>query len=86
MLNPRGAVRTLGEWLQYVPRNKIFAFGGDCLFYDGVVGHLELARRGVAEVLAEMVDCGVMSLKNAKETARMMFYDNPQEFYGMGNA
>lgn len=86
MLNPRGAVRALGEWLQYVPRNKIFAFGGDCLFYDGVVGHLELACRGVAEVLAEMVDCGVMSMKKAKETARMMFYDNPREFYGMGDA
>lgn len=83
ILSPVAAQRALDEWLQLVPRNKIFAFGGDCLFFDGVVGHLELARSCVAGVLSHMVEDGMMSMTEAKRTARMLFYDNPKEFYRM---
>ena len=83
ILSPVSAQRALCEWLQLVPRNKIFAFGGDCLFFDGVVGHLELARSCVAGVLSHMVEDGTMSMTEAKRTARMLFYDNPKGFYRM---
>lgn len=83
ILSPVAAQRALGEWLQLIPRNKIFAFGGDCGFFDGVVGHLELARNCVADVLSQMVDNSVMPMNEARRTARMLFYENPKEFYCM---
>jgi len=83
ILSPVTARRALGEWLQTVPLNKIFAFGGDCLFYDGVVGHLKLARRCVTDALSEMVSDGHMTIKEAQQTARMLFYENPKEYYNM---
>ena len=83
ILAPAAARRALCDWLEQVPRNKIFAFGGDCLFFDGVAGHLELARTNVARALTEAVESGVMPLSDAKRTARMLFYENPKAFYGL---
>lgn len=83
ILSPVAARRALGEWLQLVPLNKIFAFGGDCLFFDGVVGHLELARRDVAAALAEQAEAGIFSPARAKEVARLLFYENPKACYRM---
>ena len=82
-LAPLPAQRALKEYLTLMPVNKIFAFGGDCLFYDGVVGHIELARRSAARVLAELVEDGVFTLERAKWIGRRIFYDNEKEFYGM---
>ncbi len=83
ILSPVATIRALEEWLLCVPVNKIFAFGGDCLFFDGVIGHLELALRGVARALATHVDAGTIEIERAKEIGRMLFYDNPAQCYGM---
>lgn len=83
MLSPVAATRALYEWLNAVPVNKIFAFGGDCRFFDGVVGHLELARRGVARVLSRCVADGLFGASTALEVGRMLFYDNPRAFYAL---
>lgn len=83
ILSPMMARRALVEWIATVPLNKIFAFGGDCLFYDGVVGHLALAKQNVSEALGYLVEDGAISEKSALTAARRMFYENPKEFYGM---
>lgn len=83
ILSPLPARRALKEYLTLMPVNKIFAFGGDCLFYDGVAGHIELARRSAAYVLAELVEEGVFTLERAKWAGRRIFYENQKEFYGM---
>lgn len=83
MLSPVASTRTLYEWLQMIPVNKIFAFGGDCRFFDGVVGHLEIARRNVAKVLAQCVVDGLFSTASAIEIGHMLFYDNARAFYDM---
>lgn len=83
ILSPLMMKNALKEGLSTVPFNKFFAFGGDCLFYDGVVGHLIIAKQNVAEALGEFVEDGLMTCKRAETIARMLFYDNPKSFYGM---
>lgn len=83
ILSPIVTQNTLHEWIQQVPLNKIFAFGGDCLFYDGVVGHLELAKRCVANVLTAKVQEGFWVWKEAEKAAQMLFYLNPKKCYQM---
>lgn len=80
ILSPVATRAALGEWLRLMPANKIFGFGGDCLFFDGTVGHLELARRNIAHVLGSEVEGG-MSMARAARLGRMLMYDNPKEFY-----
>lgn len=81
MLSPKAARDSLYEWMYTVPLNKVFAFGGDCEYYDGVAGHLELAKRNVAAVLSTCVGDGVFSVSEARKIARKLFYENAKEFY-----
>lgn len=81
MLSPLTTINTLKEWLYTIPINKIFAFGGDCRFFDGTIGHLELARRNVSRVLADCVHDGLFPYKRAVQIARSLFFDNPRDFY-----
>ncbi len=86
IISPEAARRSLAEWLDSVPANKISAFGGDYCFVDGVYGHQELARRNVAAVLAGKVAEGSMDIDRAMEVARWLFVDNPQRIFRLGRA
>ena len=81
ILTPMLARNMLMEWITAVPSNKIFAFGGDVLFYDGVIGHLEITKENVARALGTLAEEGYMSLERAEQIARWLFYDNPKNFY-----
>ena len=82
IISPRMTVNMLDEWMDFVPMNRIFAFGGDYgAPVEKVVGHLWLARDDVAQVLARRVRRGEMTEDRALEIARMWFYDNPREAY-----
>jgi predicted TIM-barrel fold metal-dependent hydrolase len=83
LMSPEGARRALSEWLDLVPVTKIFAFGGDFRDVEHIPGHLELARTGVARVLADKVTEGRMAEKDAVKVARLLFYENPKKFYGL---
>ncbi|NLG25885.1 MAG: amidohydrolase family protein [Clostridiales bacterium] len=83
MISPIASRDALAEWLSAVPATKIFAFGGDCLFFDGTAGHLELARRNVAASLARLINEGALSDSRARRIGEMLFYDNPKSFYQM---
>jgi hypothetical protein len=81
LMGPAVARRALDQWLDAVPANKIFAFGGDFQVVEQVYGHLELARANVAEVLADKVARGRMNAREAIRVARMLFRDNPRAWY-----
>ena len=52
-ISPRMARSALGEWLEYVPHNKIIAYGGDSAYwFEHSVGDLVLTRMTLATVLA----------------------------------
>ncbi len=72
----------LDEYLDLVPVNKIFAFGGDYHRpVEKVYGHLTLARQNIAWVLARRIEAGVMTEDQALAVARKWFWDNPIECY-----
>lgn len=51
-----------------------------------VYGHLQLARRNIAVVLAEAIEEGLLTEEMALDVARALLYDNPQRLYGVGCA
>lgn len=82
IISPYAVRDALYEMLETVPWNKIFAFGGDYLFYDGVVGHVELARRNVAMVLAKKVDEGELTLGLAEKILAGLLHENAEKIFG----
>ncbi len=83
IISPSVCVRTLVEWLDSVPYNKISAFGGDYCFLDAVAGHQFLARENVSKALAVKVEDGCFSVTKAKEIGRALFFDNPNRIFNL---
>lgn len=82
IISPRMTVSLLDEWLDLVPAHKIMGFGGDYHTpVEKVYGHLTLARRNLARVLAGRVADGLMTEQRALSVARKMLFDNPRELY-----
>lgn len=84
IISPATTVQMLDEWLDYVPSNKLFAFGGDLHLVESVYGHLEIARDNLARALAAKVDRGDFDLATALEVARRMLLDNPDQVFRLG--
>lgn len=74
----------LSEWIDLIPVTKIIGFGGDySIPVEKIYGHLVMAREDIAEVLARKISKGLMKRSEALEIARMWFYENPVELYGL---
>ncbi len=86
LISPNASINYLLELLDTVPLNKIFAFGGDYMFVDGVYGHITLARENVAKALSIKVSEGLFGLDEAKHIAKMLFYDNPLKIFRLGSS
>ena len=80
-ISPHVFKRTLHEWIDTIPANKIFAGGGDSNYVEGAHGHCTLARRLVAEVLAERVEQGAMNRAGALWYAGRLLRENAREFF-----
>ena len=74
-------VRLIEELLDTVPSNKIFGFGGDYCFVEGVCGHLIIARENIALALANKADKGYLSVSECIDIAGRMLYGNAKEFF-----
>jgi hypothetical protein len=81
IISPQASVDALREWIDSVPLNKITAFGGDYLFVDAVYGHQYIARKNVSRSLTYKVEEGVFDTAEAKQIAKMLFYDNPKRIF-----
>jgi predicted TIM-barrel fold metal-dependent hydrolase len=55
ILAPRSAVDFVQRFLTTVPANKLLCFGGDVVTVESVVGHAEIARRGLQSALEGLV-------------------------------
>jgi len=84
IVSPMMTRSMLDEWMDYVPMNKIFAFGGDYMIpVEKVYGHLVMARENISQVLAMRVEEGLMGLEDAVRVAHKWFHDNPAGLYGL---
>ena len=81
VVSPTVGQRVLREWIDTIPSNKIFAFGGDYVFIEGAYAHGRMARTAVARVLGEMVDDGSLTLKESLDLSRKVLHDNAAEFF-----
>jgi len=86
IISPYAARRILSEWIETLPSNKIFGFGGDYLFVEGAYAHAKMARDNIAKVLAGKVEEGYFSSSEAIEFARRILRDNPMEVFNLGSA
>lgn len=77
------SIRTLYEWLDSVPYNKINAFGGDYSFIDAVYAHQRMAREDVCKALNFKIEESVLDFDEACQIAGMLFYDNPKEIFSI---
>jgi hypothetical protein len=81
IMSPSLSRHALSQWLDAVPVNKIFAFGGDYNVVEKIYGHLKLARANVAAVLAQKVEEERFDEDDALHIARLLFHDNPKKWY-----
>jgi uncharacterized protein len=85
LLSHHQARAWLAEWLDVLPHNKIFAFGGDVFLFFGICSHLEIARENMASVLAQRVVDGLCDIDEAEVCARRLFHDNPWNTFAFEN-
>jgi hypothetical protein len=83
-MNPTESERTLAEWLDGVPFNKIFAFGADTGLPCQNVGYSLQARLGIARALEGKIQAGFFSQSTAEEVASAIMLRNGESFYGVG--
>ena len=81
LISPAQSRSALSEWLDIVPNNKIFGFGGDYTKVEKVYGHLVMARRNIAQVLTDKISAAEMSRQEAGTVIKRLMYDNAAEFY-----
>jgi predicted TIM-barrel fold metal-dependent hydrolase len=81
IISPEVARRTLHEFLETIPVNKIFGFGGDYNLAELAYGHARLARMNVARVLAEKVEDGYATENEAVEIASLLLRENGERMY-----
>jgi hypothetical protein len=82
-MNPAESERTLGEWLDAVPFNKIFAFGADTGLPWCEVGYSIQARLGIARVIEEKIRRGLFSKATGEEVASAIMLANGEQFHGV---
>ena len=81
VISSTGARAALHEMLDSVPVNKLFGYGGDYRYPELSYGHLVMARRNIARVLAERVEAGQNSEEEAARLGRMLMLDNPARLF-----
>ena len=81
IINPGAGVRFLKEFLMAAPANKILTFGGDYRMVEAVVGHAAIARHGIAQALAELVEEGWMPEGDVGYVARRIMVENARELF-----
>ncbi|HEX9613914.1 MAG TPA: amidohydrolase family protein, partial [Bacteroidota bacterium] len=81
-ITPYGTVRSLHEWLDIVPHNKLM-WGGDSHRAECVHGHWLLAQEAVVKVLAERMAYKVISADGAQRTLKGIFRNNAIDLFGL---
>ena len=82
-ISPAAYKRGLDEWLEIVPANKIFAWGGDHLLVEHSYASLTLAKDLISKVLAKKVYSGYFSKKVAISVARKILGENAIKVYNL---
>lgn len=86
VISPLASHRTLSQFLELAPINKILGFGGDFKHPELVYAHAMMARRTIAGVLAEKIESGYWSEDEALEIGRALLFDNADRLFRPGTS
>ena len=86
IISPEISRKALNTWIDMVPGNKVFGFGGDYSVVEKVYGHLTMAKENITAVLAQRVSDSAMSEETARQWVRRLLYDNPARGYRLNEA
>jgi len=81
MVNPLAAKNFLKEFLVSVPSNKIFLFGGDVSLVELVPGHLEIAKKGIAQAISELISERWLSKNDIEELLYTLINQNAYDLF-----
>ena len=84
-VSPSAYRAALTSWIETVPLNKIFAWGGDSGILEVSYGSLALAKDLIADVLADLVERGYFDPDLARHVARRILHDNGMDFWRTGD-
>jgi len=83
IIDPLAAVDFLAKFLVTAPANKILTFGGDYIPVELVVGHAQIARRGIALALRKLVAEGWMSEADALALVDPLMHGNARRLFAL---
>lgn len=81
IMSPELSTRAVRYFVDLVPRNKVFGFGGDFGVVEKVYGHLTMAREDLSRALAHKVTAEGMPLARAEGWLTAMLHDNPARVF-----
>jgi len=81
IISPFASRNAFYEMLDVLPYTKIFGFGGDYLFFDGVAGHITLAKQNICTVLAQKVFNGECNIDLAEKILQSVLHDNAKRVF-----
>lgn len=81
IINPLAGVRFVKEFLMAAPANKLLTFGGDYIPVEPVYGHSRIARLGLAQALAELVESGWLAREEAPALVERLMRGNAHELF-----
>lgn len=71
----------LNKLIEIIPSNKIFGFGGDYMFIEGLYGSQKLARKAISELMYKKVKQNYFSFDQAIGFAEKILNQNPRDLY-----
>jgi len=81
IINPAAAKDYLKKHIVTAPVNKLLPFGADYIPVEPVLGHAIMARRGVAQALAELVEEGWLRLTDALDLVDPILHQNARQIF-----
>ena len=71
----------LNKLIEIIPSNKIFGFGGDYMFIEGLYGSQKLARKSISELMYEKIKQNYFNFDQAVGFVEKILYQNPRDVY-----
>jgi len=81
IISPFASRNAFYEMLDVLPHTKIFGFGGDYVFFDGVAGHITLAKQNICTVLAQKICNGECGIDLAERILQAVLHDNAKRVF-----
>jgi predicted TIM-barrel fold metal-dependent hydrolase len=81
ILTPLATREFLQRALTSIPANKLLCFGGDYIVVENVVGHAEIARRGLRSALEGLISEDWLTDADAQRLVPMLMRENAEQIF-----